>query len=993
MDQKQAVVHQRSRIERGLAEVCRAAEDEISLLETTRPGLRVVGMRPPPPIRHFQGRGDELDRLASFLSDPGVRVVAIIGRPGMGKTALARKLLHAWEEEGSRRDLPDLFGIVYLSALTAGISFERLYFDCAELLGGNRGDNLREVWTNPALDHRKKALYLLDKLEDAPCIILLDNLENELNEAGDLRDPGLQEFFSVLHDQEVSGGARVLITSQIRIRSGGEHLTLGRGLPEGEALKLLLSIDHDNRLHLRQAPEEQLRQLAASAHGNPRVLELAVSLIGLGQDIAEVIAILEDGDATHPVELLSEANYQRLSRQDPEACRVIEALAVYRRPVPFVAIDWMLESISPGAATPSIVERLITSHTITIENFGELRTLTASISLHPADSRAILRHIPPDDLGKLHLLAAAYYRETRYRGPWRHARQLDPQLREIEHLIAARNFDRALDVLDTIDYSWANHHKYLAYMMSLGLGRSCIELRTQLASGLGNGAPAIHNRTSLGWICRRMGDKKEALQNLEAAAASSLNHDDSVARIFALSELGYFLTDNAARHAEAEKTLLNALEIARISSDRYGEAHSLLGLAFVHFQLQNNAASLQHTIAARDLFASSAAPAAHYREIDCWIRLGMIHRKMGNDQLAVDATSRGRDVAKRHGLTDWEAEACSGLGFHHRAAGRYQDAIEMHQQARKIFAGLHRRREEAVQQSYLANLHVSTGALDDALQEYRQALNIVEDIGLRRELSWIRGNMGIAQCCRGEYAAALASQDAALEILEALGHPDSKAIRYTDRAETYLSRARYSEAEDDLRMALVNASEDGNFKLSGDLPQAYLECPALEDKLPHEMLAPSDHERRGVLLAQIYLANHKWADGLNVIKAAQRRKVDRLSELAALEGLFLARIKERVPEAIQAWKTALRSSEAAIRRSPNLYGAWYIRGLSHAGLAVFLSEDTQASHLRLAGSSYRQAMHICEAPGIIQKARYLFNSLGEAATGDVLSGVQSVLGI
>jgi len=104
--------------------------------------VRVVGLPPPPPIEFFYGRDDYLERIAKYLTIPSVRIVAIIGQAGMGKTALARKALRDLEKGNS----PDIGGIVYMSTRTFGISLERLYFDCAKLLDLETEKNLIASW-------------------------------------------------------------------------------------------------------------------------------------------------------------------------------------------------------------------------------------------------------------------------------------------------------------------------------------------------------------------------------------------------------------------------------------------------------------------------------------------------------------------------------------------------------------------------------------------------------------------------------------------------------------------------------------------------------------------------------------------------------------------------------------------------------------------------------------------------------------------------------
>ena len=93
---------------------------------------------------------------------------------------------------------------------------------------------------------------------------------------------------------------------------------------------------------------------------------------------------------------------------------------------------------------------------------------------------------------------------------------IEPQLLEFDQRLRAEDYDGAAQVMDAIDYSWSNHHKYLAYLMFLGYGSDSIKRREKLLGKLSSKLE-VHNRTSLGWVCRRMGRKKEAENHLFTA--------------------------------------------------------------------------------------------------------------------------------------------------------------------------------------------------------------------------------------------------------------------------------------------------------------------------------------------------------------------------------------------------------------------------------------------------------------------------------------------
>lgn len=954
----------------------------------------IVGSAPPPPVDSFFGRQSELSILADyFLTSYGMRIAAIIGGPGMGKTALARKFLHDINKGkkppyAEKRIRPH--GIIYLSPRTTGISFERIFFDCARLLV--QENTLRAVW-NSKISTREKSRLLLREMQEGLYIILLDNFEDLLDSQGKIRDADIQEFFFGLC--ELKNKASLLITSNKPLALPGEievfyyPLRLETGLNFKDSKKLLQQFDPEDRLGLRDAPDEVMKQILKKVKGSPRALELLVSLLNHkpATKPENVPNLIPEGPYDRVVKELSEETFKQLT--DEEKC-IVQALAVFSRPVPIAAIQFLLFSFMPYLDISNIAVRLGCAHTITIEKNQE--TDLVWLSLHPMDQESTYKLIPLDEskeynIRKLEHRAAEYYSKLRLERPWFRIVQLDPQFLEFAHRIKAKDFKGALQVIDTVDYSIQNHHKYLASLMALGLGNRAIEMRKQLKGKLYDQEMEAQNLTSMGWLCRRMGRADEAKALLKEAA--SISPHRTWLRVYALSELGYFLTDNANSHIEARKNLLIALKLARQLNNAYLEAHCLLGLAFVDFQRGLNESSLKLAINARDLFHSLKN--YPYREIDCWVRMGMIYRKQMNYEDAVETALEGLKIAQLANLKDWEGELFSSLGFHYRGLGEYDKAIEAHKTALRLFmssAGM--KREEAVQQSYLANLYIDVGRLSVAEKAYDKAERIAEYVGLNRELSWIWGNRGILLRKKGQYREALELQEKGLNKIKDL-HLDSSVIRYTDLAETYLSMEKYDQAQNQLKKALLVTARFLNQPIPHDaeFPELYLEAPYQEDALPQEMQSPGDHQRRGAILARTYLHSGDSENAYLVISHAREKDViPHRHATATLHGLASFKLG-RIKEATSLFQKALEYAEENIAKTNNHYEAHYAKGLALAGLGLIATNETYRLFNEAIGS-YKIAHNICKEKGVVDEALLLLNELQSSANPEKAHLIESV---
>jgi hypothetical protein len=164
---------QRQRIAVGLAEQ-RKQLTEAAQQRRDQQRLAVVGRRPLGTVDYFKNRQREQETIGQLLAEPTTRLVSVIGHGGMGKTALASKVLrdlekHRWPH--TDEDIP-LDGIVYLSTRTAGISLERLFLDCAKMLSGDIEKRLNAIWTNSKLETEDKISDLLKALKNGVYVIL-----------------------------------------------------------------------------------------------------------------------------------------------------------------------------------------------------------------------------------------------------------------------------------------------------------------------------------------------------------------------------------------------------------------------------------------------------------------------------------------------------------------------------------------------------------------------------------------------------------------------------------------------------------------------------------------------------------------------------------------------------------------------------------------------------------------------------------------------------
>ena len=555
--------------EAGLREERQRLAEESSQ-RSERSGLRVVGAHVLDVGELFKGRLTEQRELGKMLADRATRVVSVIGRPGIGKTALASKVLGDLEQgqwPHTDEAIP-VDGIVYMSTRTRGISLERLFLDCAALLGGDREAALVKVWSSGHLDTAQKSERLLRELDSGLYVILLDHVEECLDESGTLTDPDLRTFFE--RSLVSPHGPRVLLTSRTplafesRLLRFDRRVSLTEGLATPEGIAFLRDMDPSGVFGIQVIPDDQLARAVERVHGIPRALEV---LGGIIKDepfrtLDEILDRFYEEDAAD--ELIREG-YRRL---DQDERRAMDALAVLGRPVPPVAVQFMLEPVLPGLNAEAVLRRLIHIHMVTLDRAAR------TVALNPIDQDFAYRELPDaGDYSKplLERRAADYYARLRVpRGQWRSALDFEPDLLELTHLLRARDYDRAADALQRIDAEFVATRGYARRLEAL-LSRvdEASDARLRIGADF-----------ALGQCYMFLGPLEKALHHLHRARAAAADLGYAEVALRATGFLGETLRrlgrlDEAVTHLEAAADLSSPV-------GRHSNFPLLLGLAYVY---------------------------------------------------------------------------------------------------------------------------------------------------------------------------------------------------------------------------------------------------------------------------------------------------------------------------------------------------------------------------------------------------------------------------
>jgi CheY-like chemotaxis protein len=432
----------------------------------TPPGPHTTVINSPPAIApgYFQGRDAEIQLLFKFLGDDSRRLLIVSGRGGTGKTALVcRALERAAAGLSPRGDRLAIDGIVYLGGNgSRPLTAANLYADLAALLPAETANRLDALSKNPQAGLRYKMQVLLASLSSRHVLLVLDNLET-------LVDPETRrlegELSEVLHAVLTlpQHGVKVILTTrqaeqdlQLNQPARQLRIDLDEGLPSPHAENLLRAMDMDGKVGLRTAPDALLDEARRRTRGFPRALEALFAILSADRNTS-LEEVLADGGRTLPDNVVEALVGEAFSRLDLPSQRVMQALAVYGRPVTAVAVDYLLQPYAVGVNSAPLLDRLANMRLAARE--------ARAYSLHPADLAYALSRVPWGDTAdraagdsppytRFALLrrGADYFRLVRQASQVGAVRGAGtPYLAEFDLCYAARDYERAGLVLEEMN--------------------------------------------------------------------------------------------------------------------------------------------------------------------------------------------------------------------------------------------------------------------------------------------------------------------------------------------------------------------------------------------------------------------------------------------------------------------------------------------------------------------------------------------------------------
>jgi tetratricopeptide (TPR) repeat protein len=693
--------------------------------EAAPAGARFVNQPPMAAPGYFQDRRVESEHIGRFLRAADERILTVVGRGGVGKTAMVCRLLKTLEGGRLPDDLGelDVDGIVYLSPSGAHpVSFPNLFDDLCRLLPDEAAGRLRQLYRDPQQTPAMLMRALLDAFPSGRVIVLLDNLEDVIDSSSadlGLTDPVLDEALRTLLAAPPHA-VKVIVTTRVAPKAlvldhpeRQRPLDLDEGLSSPYAEEVLRARDPDGLLGLLTAPDELLSRARERTRGYPRALEALAAI--LAADRGTTLPELLDQTVGLPGNVVQALVGEAFNRLDGPAQQVMQALAVYPVPVPPVAVDFLLQPYQPAIDAAPALGRLV--------NMQFVRRESGRYYLHQVDRDYGLSRLPEGQPGDrdadpppftrqaLRHRAADYFEQTRTpQEDWKSLDDLGPQLAEFELRYENGDYNTAAQVLLGID---------LNYLFQWGHYRFAAGMHERLQGHLDAPSTDSTSKNNLGEYYRSLGEFTKAIEVLE-----------------------------------------QALAIAREMSDRGGEATDLGHLGNCYYDLGQIPRAIdlyEQALAIAWEVGNRASEAKHLGNLgNCYSDLGQISRAI---DLYEQALAIERDTGDRQG----EANHVGSLGECYRDLGQISRAIDLYEQALAITREIGYRYWEAGCLNNLGEAHGDLGRWDQGAQYCRQAIEVADAIGNIQIQSEARRGLARIQLLAGDLPATLQAVAAARE--------------------------------------------------------------------------------------------------------------------------------------------------------------------------------------------------------------------------------------
>jgi tetratricopeptide (TPR) repeat protein len=693
------------------------AEVERRILAISNPPApKVIGkVRFINPLPKIFGKDDFFDRVdhqakATNLLRERRNMVSIYGKGGIGKTALACKVLNDFATTNHEAclavfrmdDTPRPSADFILSALSRFLPPEHPALDTIH---------------SPQVSIYNKTLALIDGMAGGQYIVYLDNFESAQHPTDHhIENTGIAELVTAILERG-GGVLQLLITSrypipfEAQVKAQEKMVRVDDGLGDADAVAFMREMDGDN--HALPPDDSALTDFIQRVAGYPRALEAIVGY--LGQSVTHHIEDFTDNPALWHGEVMSNI-VDKIHNTLPDSFhKVVGAIAIIGQKATQEEVEYALAPYLDVTAIPKILARLAEGR------FVVYNRQTRTYGLHHYDLRYATESVPigeyKDKFGDelpftryalYHRMAEFYESKRKPQEEWETIADLEPQLREITFRMALGDYYKTSNIMSEIVED---------YLLEWGYSDIVIRLTESIEDKIDDPLFNMINTTSLGTAYRNIGKYQLAIKKYEIALNLAQKQENLRAEGKILGKMGaiYRYIGEVDKSIEYNN---RALDISNKTKDDIEKSNNLGRIG--------NTYRVQGQIEQAIIYYEQALEVSRYtedlRNQGIWLgKLGNAYRVLGLLDRAIEYTSQALEISIRFNDRRSEGIYLGNLGYIEILSESYQEGSLELKKAINLLKDIQAIDFIQYHLCYLTHGHWISGNLESALQYINDA--------------------------------------------------------------------------------------------------------------------------------------------------------------------------------------------------------------------------------------------------------------------------------
>jgi tetratricopeptide (TPR) repeat protein len=686
-----------------------------------------------PIVQGFVGRKKQIRDIRQAINNKDIPAVYIYGLGGVGKTALASKIIEKAQLDKSieaylviRCDKIEPTFANVTEKLANFISFQ-----------GKEGHaQVGQILKDSRIPIDERVSLLNNAIKECRYLFIFDNFESlfvKRDPVGDLKEEELTKFFSSLFD--LNWRSTFLFTCRYQwsllteTKEGGNRLTCG--LPLENLLTIHLpgltahqTVQHMNNLAgpLSKLEYKKQLELLPVVKGHPKTIEFLDSYLKK-YPVSQVLEVkdLREKAVEDVGKYFMDGLWQDLNKDEQEALAI---LAVFRTPLKLQDIHKLvtkedalnklmgyslvqLEGEGRGFVVHQVVSEYVFDK-IGKEECKRLYKKAAEFHIHQFDD--LLKEVPKDIKAEPLEMLCAVMEMMAQQGMREQAENMTSSLLEIHHhLFEAEEYEQADEIVNAI---WG----FLDMQGLREIAKELLKKSTDSLEGF-NKYVAVGNLASL---LNEEGKWQEAL-NTYQECLNFFKQIDAKSQMAGVISQQAHIYRHRGKYEKALKLEQKALSLQEEIGDKEGIVLEHFRIAQLLYFMERYDEALEK--GKKGLKLAQDLENLHF-EAHFLHHLGLTSEGLNRLKDAIEHFSNSLAIRERIGDKEGQGDSLGEIGKLALSAGQFKEALDCYQQALDIFRELGDPVKVAISLEWIGVMFEQQGHFQEALIKYQETLHL-----------------------------------------------------------------------------------------------------------------------------------------------------------------------------------------------------------------------------------------------------------------------------